>query len=91
MGRILIKLGENVGTSVRLIILKFHKNRFRFDIVMIWRHPIFKVFFKGNNSSQSEATLLKEKKTLSKGMIIMLRQTVTQATAIFLLGQEFDS
>ena len=27
MGRILIKLAENVGTSVRLIVLKFHKNR----------------------------------------------------------------
>ena len=25
MGRILIKLGENVGTLVRLIALKFHK------------------------------------------------------------------
>ena len=26
MGQILIKIGENVGTSVRLIVLKFHKN-----------------------------------------------------------------
>ena len=28
MGRILIKIGENVGTLLRLIVLKFHKNRF---------------------------------------------------------------
>ena len=34
MGRILIKLGENVGTLVQLIVLKFHKNRFSFDVIM---------------------------------------------------------
>ena len=31
MGQILIKLGENVGTLVQLVVLKFHKNRFSFD------------------------------------------------------------
>ena len=35
MGQILIKLGENVRTLVRLIVSKFHKNRFSFDVIMM--------------------------------------------------------
>ena len=33
MGRIVIKLGENVGTSVQLIVIQFHKNRFSVDVI----------------------------------------------------------
>ena len=44
MGRILIKLGENVGTSVRLIIFKFNKKSVlcccSYDVI-----PIFKKLF----------------------------------------------
>ena len=32
MGRILIKLGENVGTLIRLIVLKFIKIGLVFDV-----------------------------------------------------------
>ena len=75
MGRILIKLGENDKTLVRLIVLEFHKNRFNVDVVMA-SFLFFKFILgkqlcsKGNNSVQRET--------------MMLRQTVTQATAIFL-------
>ena len=34
MGRILIKVGENVGTLARLIFWKFHKNQFSVDVIM---------------------------------------------------------
>ena len=35
MGRILIKHGENVGTLVRLVVSKFHKNQFSVDVIMM--------------------------------------------------------
>ena len=89
MGRILVKLGENVGSLVRLIVYKFHKNWFSFDLIMT--SSLFLRFF------LREATLLKEKqlcsklsnsarreKKIYKGVRIMLRKTVTQVTAIFL-------
>ena len=93
MGWILIKLGENVGTSVRLIVLKFHRNQFSFDVIITsFLFSKKKVFF------LREAILLKEKqlcskgsysaqreKNLCKGMRYMLRQIVTQTTAILLL------
>ena len=53
MGQILIKLGENVGTLGRLIVVKFHKNRFSFDIVMM-SFLFFKVISKGRDSAQRE-------------------------------------
>ena len=62
-GWILIKFGENVGTLVRMIVLKFHKNRFSFDVIMT---SFFYYFFKGTNSSDREATLLKGKQLCSK-------------------------
>ena len=31
---ILIRFGENVGTLVRLNVLKFHKNRFSVEVIM---------------------------------------------------------
>ena len=34
LGRISIKLGENIRTLVQLIILKFHKNQFSVDVIM---------------------------------------------------------
>ena len=49
VGWILIKLSENVGTLVRLIVLKFHKNRVTVDVI-----PIFKDISKGSNSGQRE-------------------------------------
>ena len=56
MDRILIKLGENVWTLVRLIVLKFHKNRFNVDVI-----PIFSVISKRSSSAQRETTLCKGK------------------------------
>ena len=53
------ELGENVGTSVRLIVLNFHKNRFGFDVIMT-SFPFLKLFL-------SEATLLKGKQLCAKG------------------------
>ena len=43
MGRILIKLGENVGTLVRLIVLKFHRAKevkrfFFFSFLYVLEH-----------------------------------------------------
>ena len=35
IGWILMKLGESVGTSVRLIVSKFHKNRVIDDIIIM--------------------------------------------------------
>ena len=84
MGRILIKLCENVGTLVRLIVSKFHKNWFSVDVIM----ASFLLFFQ--KLFLREATLLKGKQLCSKGNnsvqreTIMLRQTVIQATAILL-------
>ena len=69
--RILIKLSENVGTSIRLIVLKFHKTRIRFDVIM--------TSFLSFNLFIREATLLK-----GTQLYTSLRQTVTLATAIFL-------
>ena len=61
-GSVLIKLGENVGTLVQLIVLKFHKNRFSFDVIMtsfLFCKKLFlrrgillkgiQIFAKGNN------------------------------------------
>ena len=76
---ILIKLCENVGTLVRLIVLKIHKYSFSLDRIMM----LFLFFFK---SFLSEATLLKGEKNSVHRETIMLRQTVTQATAILLLS-----
>ena len=61
MCRILIKLGENVGTLVRLIVLKFHKNQFGFDVIMTSFHFFFSKLF------LRKATLLKSKRLCSKG------------------------
>ena len=58
MDRILIKLGENVGTTVRLIVLKFHKNQFSVDVIMT--SFLFLKLFLG------EATLLKGKQFCAK-------------------------
>ena len=58
MGRVLIKLDENVGTSVRLIVSQFHKNRFSVDVIMT--SFIFKLFLR-------EATLLIGKQLCAKG------------------------
>ena len=75
-GRILIKLCENVETLVGLIVLKFHKNRFSVDMI-VTSFLFLKHISKGNNSAQRTTTLPRE--------TIMLRQTVTLATAIFFL------
>ena len=78
--RILIKLSENVGILIRLIVSKFHKNRLSFDVIM----TSFLFFFTPytlRNSAQ------KERKAICKGMKILMRQTVTQARAIFLFSQ----
>ena len=88
---ILFKLGENVGTSVRLIVWKFHKNRFSFDVIM----TSFLFFFsKGSNFSQREATLLKGKQlcSLEKAQSVQRDEnydalTVTLASAIFLFNK----
>ena len=83
MGRILIKLGENVGTLVRLIVLKFHKIRICFDVIMTSFLFFLNLFLR-------EATLLKAKaKNYVQSETIMLRQTVTLATAIFLFIYSF--
>ena len=63
LDRILIKLGENVRTLVRMIVLKFHKNRFSVDVIMT---SFLFSFFKGSNSSEKEATLLQGKQLCSK-------------------------
>ena len=59
MGRILIKLGKNVGTLIRLIVLKCHKNRFSVDVIMT-SFLFFQLFLR-------EATLLKGKQVCAKG------------------------
>ena len=59
MGWILIKLGENVGTSVQLIVLKFEHSA-----------------AKGNTTHKGKTVYRKT---------IMLRQTVTLATAILFI------
>ena len=61
MGRILIILGENVGTSVKLIVFKFHKNKLSFDVIMT-SFLFLKVIFKGSYSAQSQG-----KKLCAKG------------------------
>ena len=58
MGLVLIKLGENVGTLVRLIVL-LHKNRFSVDEIMM--SITFFYLFLG------EATMLKRKQLCAKG------------------------
>ena len=60
MDRILIKLCENVGTLVPLIVLKFHKNSFSVDVIMTSFLFSKKLFLR-------EATLLKEKQLCAKG------------------------
>ena len=97
VGRILIKLGENVGTSVRLIALKFYKNRFCVDVSMTSFFFFLKLFLrkatllkeqqlwtKANNSEQSEIKMCANGNNSVQRETIMLRQTVTQATAILL-------
>ena len=54
LGRILIKLDKNVGTSVQLIVLKFHKDRVSFDVIMMSFHIFLKLFLR-------EATLSKRR------------------------------
>ena len=63
VGQILIKLVENVITSVRMIVLKFHKNWISFDVIMT-SFLFSKVISKGSNSPQSEKTLCKGKQKL---------------------------
>ena len=60
IGWILVKLRENVETLIRLIVIKFHKNRVSFDVIMTSLLS-FKIYHKGSNSAQSEKTLLKGK------------------------------
>ena len=57
LGRILIKLGENVGNLVRLIVLKFHKNQLSFDVIMTSFLFFFSVISKVSNSAQRDTTL----------------------------------
>ena len=82
MSQILIKLSENVGTVVRLIVIQFHKNRISFDVIMTW-FLFYKKLFLG------EVTLLKAKgKDYVQRETIMLRQTVILSTAIFLYNNK---
>ena len=60
MSRMLINLGESVGTSVRLIVLRFHKNQFSIDVIMT-SFLFSKVISKRSNSAQRETTLCKGK------------------------------
>ena len=61
MGWISIKLVVNVGTSIQLIVSKFHKNRSSFDVIMTsFLFP--KVISKGSYSAQSQT-----KKLYAKG------------------------
>ena len=53
MGRIFIKIDENVETLVRLIVLKFHKNR-------IISKGSYSVQSQGNNSAQRETIMLRQ-------------------------------
>ena len=61
MGWISIKLGENVGTLVRLIVLEFHKNPISFEVIMT-SFLFFKVISKGSYSIQTQ-----EKRLCGKG------------------------
>ena len=45
IGRIVIKLGENVGTSVRLIVWKFHKNRLSVEVIITAFLLFFESYF----------------------------------------------
>ena len=60
MDRILIKLGENVRTLIRLIVLQFHKNRCSDDVIMTSFLYFFHLFLR-------EETLFKGKQLRAKG------------------------
>ena len=75
MGRILIKFCDNVGTQVQSIALKFHKNELSVDVIMT-SFLYFKINVKGSISAQRTTTL----------QTILLRQTVTRATAILFMS-----
>ena len=57
ISRILIKLDGNVGTAVQMIVLKFHKNRIYFYVIMT-SFLSFKVISKGSYSAQSQGEKL---------------------------------
>ena len=54
IGRILIKLGENVGALIWLIVFKFHKDLISFDVIMTSFLLKKKVISKGSYSAQSQ-------------------------------------
>ena len=77
-GRNLIKLCENAGTLIRLIVLKFYKNRLCVDVIMTL-FLFFKIFSKGSITAQSKGIQL-----CAKGNNYAAPDTVTLVTAIFL-------
>ena len=84
MGRILIKFYETVETLVQLIVFLYHKHWNSYDVIMT-SFLFSKVIYKGSYSAKSQRKNSVQRET------IMLRQTVTLATAILYVAVKGSS
>ena len=83
VGRILIKLGENVGTLVRLIVPYFIK--IGLVLTLLWRYSyLLKLFLR-------EATLLKAKQLCAKGNNFAAQDCDTSESNLLVMVDCFDA